>query len=118
MPVRSILSTIAFLAVALPAAGRADDTVWLRTRSVEIPVETEESGAAAIDGLMLWVTRDDGTTWHPHPRIHRGGRIIRYDAPEDGAYGFRVVARDRAGRIQEPPQPGDWPPEADKAEDM
>ncbi len=104
-----IALAVALLVTLLPDEGRAQDAISLRTRSVEIPVETESIGAAAIEGVMLWVTRDDGGTWQPHPRIHHGAGPIRYEAPEDGRYGFRMVARDRAGRIQEPPQPGDLP---------
>ena len=79
----------------------------LRTRSIEIPVETMSAGAAAIDGLTLWVTRDGGVTWSAVPGVHPSSAPIRYDAPDDGSYGFKVVARDRAGRAQQPPQPGD-----------
>jgi len=76
---------------------------------VEIPVETESSGAATIEELFLWVTRDDGTTWRPEPARHPRSDSIPFVAPEDGRYGFRVVARDAAGRLQPAPQPGDLP---------
>ena len=47
--------------------------------------------AAAIEGVMLWVSRDDGGTWVPYPKIHHGAGPIRYEAPEDGHYGFHLV---------------------------
>ncbi len=109
---RYLLSIITFGSLILdstPQLQASDEPLWLRTRNIEIPVESEEMGAAAIEGLMLWVTRDGGISWDAHPRIFHEIGPLRFDAPTDGLYGFRVVARDRAGQIQDPPQPGDTP---------
>ncbi len=96
---------LGFCSFPNPADG--EETLRLRTRAIEIPVETMSAGAAAIDGLTLWVTRDGGITWSAVPGVHSGTAPIRYEAPDDGSYGFKVIARDRAGRVQQPPQPGD-----------
>jgi len=107
-PLAIIILSSLFLSVT-PQLQGSDDPLWLKTRNIEIPVESEEMGAAAIEGLMLWVTRDNGVSWDAHPRIFHQLGPLRFDAPSDGLYGFRVVARDRAGQIQDPPQPGDAP---------
>lgn len=89
------------------ADSEMEGPIRLRTRSVEIPVETLTAGAAAIEGVTLWVTRDRGLTWEAVPGVQSGTGPIRYEAPSDGEYGFRVIARDRAGQTQSAPQPGD-----------
>ena len=94
-------------AAPVPATAAEEGPIRLRTRSVEIPVETLTAGAAAIEGVTLWVTRDRGVTWEAVPGVQPGTGPVRYEAPADGEYGFKVIARDRAGRAQSAPQPGD-----------
>lgn len=101
-----ILTAGAPLAVADGPASE-DSAPVLRTRSLEIPVETVSAGAAPIEGLTLWVTRDAGMTWTPTPGVHPGGSPIHFEATDDGEYGFRIVARDAVGRAQPVPQPGE-----------
>ncbi|MFQ5653728.1 MAG: hypothetical protein ACE5GW_03235 [Planctomycetota bacterium] len=107
---RSITTVLAILTLlsASPAAA-GEELPYLKTRSLEIPVRTVSAGAAPIDGYQLWLTVDGGLTWHAVPGIHTGAGPIGFQAPADGRYGFVVIARDRAGRIQEPPQPGTSP---------
>ena len=101
---------VALLALTPVRAG--DDTgpvYYFSTRTVEVDLKPVVAGAAPVERVQLWITVDGGTTWEVATDPQAANKPLLYTAPKDGRYGFRAVAIDRAGREQNPPQPGDAP---------
>jgi hypothetical protein len=61
---------------------------------------------AAVD---LWVTRDGGHTWKKDESAVRTGPPLVTEIPEEGTYGFTLVARSGLGLGKKPPVSGDPP---------
>ncbi len=98
---------------------------YLPRKAVELNV-TIESGKSGLSTVDLFVTRGDqsGTLWEqvnnalqpaksdrPPDGSGQGleRRVLRYDAPSEGLYGFVIVPRSGVGLAERPPQPGDPP---------
>src|SRR5262249_27082974 len=56
----------------------------------------------------LWYTRD-GKTWQKDEAAVRKGPPYTIEVPEEGMYGFTLVAKNGVGIGKQPPQPGDMP---------
>src|SRR5262249_29867974 len=75
--------------------------------------ERPPSGLAGID---LWVTRL-GNDWkkHPHPfpvpDASKDEAAITFDAPEDGTFGFTMIATSKAGIASRPDPKSNDPPQ-------
>jgi hypothetical protein len=66
---------------------------------------------APIVARTLWVSHDEGASWRAAApaEIRESDGEIRFLAPSDGRYGFRITARDQAGLEGAPPGPGSAP---------
>lgn len=110
-PIATLLAVLGSFGALWPlAAQEAEGVPVLATRELEISTLPVATGAAPVTGYQLWFTRDGGRSWEKAPTVHTGAPPLAFSAPSDGTYGFRVVAIDRSGRGDEPPQPG-TPPE-------
>ncbi len=92
-----------------PVAAQAPEVPYVNTRSLEIPFQPVEAGAAPILGYQLWYTVDGGQSWQKAPKLHEGQSPLPFQAPADGRFGFIIAAKDRAGNESSPPQPGSHP---------
>jgi hypothetical protein len=61
-----------------------------------------------VSAVELWYTRD-GRTWQKDDSAVRSGPPYTVEVPEEGTYGFTLVARNGIGLGKEPPKPGDLP---------
>jgi hypothetical protein len=133
---------------ATPAGGftpeRTNPTVELTRAQVigfprfDLGYDLEKRGPSGISRVDLWVTRDDGKSWHrwsQHDGKDGSVRVV-LDVPNnqtlEGLYGFRLVPVSGAGLSEGAPRAGDapdmrvvldvtppeiilFPPEADKS---
>ena len=118
----------------LPGAGGAGmpartDTRIIDVKDRQITLRPKISvGRSGVKQLRLFVTRDQGQKWEEHDKIPvatitRQGEPVRstdgrtltethkldYTAPEDGLYGFCIVAVSSVGLSEPTPQRGDRP---------
>ncbi len=93
------------------SVGRTEQVQYVKWRRLRLPCRYKTDGAAAVVGLRLFWTKDDGNKWHVFPKegLLEPEKTLVFEAPEDGAYGFRVQAVDAAGHFSPAPGPGDEP---------
>jgi len=98
---------------ALPASSSvsAGEIPSLRVSSPRFALDyaVEDAGPEGPVLIDLWVTRDGGRSW-----AHRGNDPdnrppINIDLEGEGAFGVSLIARDREGRGERVPAPGDAP---------
>lgn len=81
----------------------------------DLGFDLEARGPSGISRVDLWVTRDEGRTWHKWSQHDgKGGSVrvvldVRENAQLEGAYGFRLVPVSGAGLSDREPAPGDAP---------
>jgi hypothetical protein len=99
---------------AAPAAELPRAQVVRFTR-FDLGYDLEQRGPSGISRVDLWVTRDDGRTWHKWSQHDgKGGSVrvvldVRENAKLEGLYGFRLVPVSGAGLSEREPAPGDAP---------
>lgn len=80
----------------------------VNSNRISINYRVEDKGASGVT-LELWWTRDSGRTWQkcPQPVPEQPPCIV--PAPEEGLYGFTLVARSGVNLGDAPPRSGDQP---------
>jgi hypothetical protein len=73
-----------------------------------IHFKVKDLGPSGIGTVDLWYTRN-GQSWHRFNMAPQSQSPFQVDVPEDGLYGFTVVANNGMGIGKQPPQPGDPP---------
>lgn len=114
---------------ALPAHGTSPAGVWsgaapsvevTRAQVINYPrfdlgFDLEQRGPSGISRVDLWVTRDEGKTWHKWSQHDgKGGAVrvaldVRENNQLEGNYGFRLVPVSGAGLSEREPVSGDSP---------
>jgi cytochrome c-type biogenesis protein CcmH/NrfG len=77
---------------------------YLNSRAIILSFESASS--AEIDRVDLWCSNDGGTTWNAPTVASTAPNAVRFDAPQDGTYGFYVALENKGGRSAEAPSPG------------
>lgn len=95
------------MAAAVPALA-APEIPKVRSRTFEIDYQVND-GALPLRGVQLWYTMDAGVTWHNFGLDPDGRSPILFTAPQEGLYGFFLVATNDAGASSEPPGSGRAP---------
>jgi hypothetical protein len=81
----------------------------------DLGFDVEQRGPSGISRVDLWVTRDEGKTWHKWSQHDgKGGAVrvvldVRENSQLEGRYGFRLVPVSGAGLSEREPVPGDVP---------
>ena len=125
----SPLATVDPKATALPAQGTAPAGAWTgaapsvevsRAQVINYPrfdlgFDLEQRGPSGISRVDLWVTRDEGKSWHKWSQHDgKGGAVrvaldVRENTQLEGNYGFRLVPVSGAGLSEREPVAGDAP---------
>jgi len=96
-----------------------DGVVMVNHRRVKMACEVGKCGPSGISSVELYMTRDDGLTWkrmeceftsdtqngEVDPGVLR--RQVSVNLPEDGSYGFYLIAKSGAGLSEPAPRSGD-----------
>lgn len=115
-PAAWMLPAFATLAVAAGAESgwtlrRGPDGVercYAATRRLDLPYKVIEPSAAPLQSLKLYLSRDGGKTWKEEAEIPTD-RPLRFEAPEDGEYGFSICGIDSVGNALPAPTAGEAP---------
>ena len=78
----------------------------VNSQRIHIDYEVKDIGASGAT-LELWWTRDGGRTWEKCLEPKQPPCLV--SAPQEGLYGFTLVARSGVNLGDPPPQPGDPP---------
>lgn len=81
----------------------------VNTRRVVLNYEVKDVGPSGVSAVDLWVTRDGGHSWKKDDSAVRSGPPLVTEVPEEGTYGFTLVARSGLGLGKQPPVSGDPP---------
>jgi hypothetical protein len=81
----------------------------VNSKRIVLNYELKDVGPSGVSAVELWVTRPDSRTWHKHESTGKTGPPYVIEVPEEGTYGFTLIARNGVGVGKEPPQPGDLP---------
>src|SRR4051812_16311963 len=86
----------------------AADYCPLNARSFELPILYQKD-PKQIRQVLLFVSEDQGNTWHQKAEAVPSRKALVFSAPKDGLYWFHIVTvdlkgnRDPANRTAEPP---------------
>jgi hypothetical protein len=101
-------------------SGQQAPLFFINEKRVPLDFTVSEIGPSGLAGVELWVTRDrqrwdlvkqpaGGPTLTPGPD-GTAKAVLHYDAPEEGRYGFAMLAKSNTGlQGQNAPQPGEEP---------
>lgn len=92
-----------------PGGGSRSDVALVNTKRISLHFEITEVGKSGVAEVELWYTRDGGRKWQKYPEISRPQSPFIFEAPEEGLYGFTLVARSGVGLSEQPPREGDTP---------
>jgi hypothetical protein len=96
---------LSVLFAVAPAAATADRYV----NSRQLVLSFEAANAAPVESVEVWVSTDDDSNWAPAEADLTVPGVARYQARQDGRYGFYVVLANSAGCSAEPPERGSQP---------
>jgi hypothetical protein len=93
------LGTITLLGMlCTPGQAPADMTTW-NNPSMKIPIDYNPAKRAEIKELLLYVSADQGQSWHQHAvAVPERDSHFNFSAPADGVYWFNMVVVDKSGR--------------------
>jgi Tetratricopeptide repeat len=104
-----ILLTAAVSYGATPPSRHLIPTV--STQRFEIAYELE-GGPESATTVELWYTTDEGRTWKNHGTVRPNESAVEFTAPEEGLYGFYIIAANQSGPSGDEPgtdtQPQLW----------
>jgi hypothetical protein len=97
----------------------------IKDHQITLQYTVANCGPSGLGSVELWVTRDEGLTWaqspgvappvNANPTLDAKGNpaplqlSLPVTLPEEGAYGFYIVVKSKAGLGMRPPQPGTPP---------
>jgi hypothetical protein len=80
----------------------------VNSKSVALDYELKNVGPSGVSAVEVWCTRD-GRNWQKQETVAEGKTPITVDVPEEGVYGFSLVARNGVGLGKRPPRAGESP---------
>lgn len=95
---------LAWSALLLAATTPADDVTHMGVRGFQIPIRIQPDRLPQVEELILYVSRDKGSTWELQTQAAPTSKAFDFFAPNDGTYMFTVAVRDKKGK-QDPPDP-------------
>ena len=80
----------------------------VNSKRIVLNYKVTDVGPSGVSAVELWMTRDSGHTWHKDESA-RCGPPCETTVPEEGMYGFTLVAKNGVGLGKNPPVAGDPP---------
>src|SRR5205085_1688117 len=77
------------------------DVACFNHRNLRIPIGIHPSKRAEVSQLLLYVSSDQGKSWHQEAAVHQDNDEFLFYAPADGIYWLRVAVVNKQGK-QEP----------------
>jgi hypothetical protein len=79
----------------------------VNSKRILLNYEVKDVGPSGVASVDLWYTQD-GRTWHKHGTC-KATPPYAAEVPDEGLYGFTLVAKSGLGMSKQPPQTGDLP---------
>ena len=92
-----LVSALVFPRLGL-AQGGADDVTFTKQPLFRIPFQTDPAQANRLKDVWLYVSNDQGKSWHPNSKVAPAEAAFMYNAPKDGLYWFTVRTVDADNR--------------------
>ncbi len=80
----------------------------VNSKRIVLNYELKDVGPSGVSAVEMWYTRD-GQKWQKDEATGHSGPPYVIEVPEEGQYGFTMVARNGIGLGKEPPKSGDLP---------
>ncbi len=74
---------------------------------ISLNYQIEDAAPTSVARIEVWVTRDQGQTWHKHSEVSGQKSPIEVQLPGDGVYGLILIPNN--GTSAAPPPTGDQP---------
>jgi hypothetical protein len=79
----------------------------VNSKRITVNFEVKDVGRSGVAAVDLWYTRDC-KTWHKHEGPPQGSNYV-FQVPDEGMYGFTLVAHSGVGIAKDPPVSGEMP---------
>jgi hypothetical protein len=101
--------TVLLAGLLWSAAVLPPDTIAMKDRAIQIPIQFNPARRQEIQELRLFVSTDQGRTWTQEARAKPTDQFFSFYAPQDGIYWFAVSITDIRGN-REPADVNQMPP--------
>lgn len=81
----------------------------VNSRQFNIAYKLQDVGPSGVSSVEMYITRDDGATWHRYGEDPDRVSPFSVVVPDEGQYGMNLLVRSGVGLAADPPQPGDKP---------
>jgi hypothetical protein len=105
------------MSASVPAPRPLPEVKYVNSKELTLEYELDRVGPSGVGKVVLWLTEDDGQTWHDwadDPEVEKVVQGSKYKRsivlPREGLFGFRLQVMNRVSLGSPKPQPGD-PPE-------
>ena len=83
--------------------------IMVRSKRFALNYRLEDVGPSDVTRVEVHYTRDGGRTWGKYPMDAPKEPPCILEVPEEGRYGFTLIARSGVDLSEDPPKPGDSP---------
>lgn len=89
--------------------GVPPNVLMVNHRKFLLNFKLEDVGPSDVSRIEVWFTRDGGRTWRKFDADAEKNPPCKLEVPEEGRYGFTLIARSGVEMSEPPPKPGDQP---------
>jgi len=89
--------------------GLPPNVLMVNHKRFQLNFKVDEVGPSDISRIEVWYTRNGGQTWNKYPQDAEKSPPCILEVPEEGRYGFTLVARSGVDLGEPAPRSGDLP---------
>ncbi len=90
-------------------AGGTGQVIMVRSRRFQLNYKIDDVGPSDVAKVEVYYTRDNGRSWRKYEADAPKEPPCILEVPEEGRYGFTLIARSGVDLGEQPPRPGDAP---------
>lgn len=95
--------------IALDGTGAKGNVSMVKSRRFQLNYKIDDVGPSDVSRIEVYVTRDGGRTWRKYDQDAPKNPPCTIEVPEEGRYGFTLIARSGVDLGEQPPRSGDIP---------
>lgn len=89
--------------------GVPNNVLMVNHKQFQLNFKLEDVGPSDVARIEVWFTRDGGRTWRKFEQDAPKSPPCKLEVPEEGRYGFTLIARSGVELSEPPPKTGDLP---------
>ena len=89
--------------------GLPPNVLMVNHRSFQLNFKLDDEGPSGVSRIEVWFTRDGGRSWRKFDQDAEKTPPCKLEVPEEGRYGFTLIARSGVELSEPPPKAGDLP---------